>query len=523
MDVSMTGFKQHLTHRPLLFTLLFALGCSIVIVGLATRGSFDLFQPSFLWKAYNHYLLSIFDGRLDIPIFAIGKEGNLIDGKAYMYYGLLPVLPRIFLYPFVDLAQIPASYFSILFFTLLGNLVLQYTLVKHYIAHQCRGSVTLLLLLSLIIWFGSAAFIISQNATIYHEPYAASLCLASIFIALMLRQNFFIGEYRKVSLVPFALVAGLCVHARMPSALALYLVTGLLILVQTSRALSSSGANKGLVNVLFQSILIFWKEIVILGLFGLSILLLNHARYGDMLNFMGINYGFMFFEGFSERVCSVLPRSELYKVYRVFVNGYVYLSGDWQSHWSLVRLLSTGYGRIEGPFLPLALIWSLPIASLLFVIWTQIRAIRKSASQITLLFLIAFSAGAIFQLMYPTIAHRYVVSLWLPVFASLLFCWNAYITQSSSINLKQLDGNKNLLGVVILGVGSIGYQLYHAVTTPYYLEDGPVTNSMTGSPNYHYSDEDNAYMASMTTEKINLFFDERAKNKIAACEKYKLD
>jgi hypothetical protein len=522
-EVLMTGFRQHLAQRPLLFTLLFAFGCSFVLIGLATRGSFDLFQPAFLWKAYNHYFLSILDGRLDVPIIAIGKEGSIIDSKAYMYYGLLPVLPRVFLYPFVNLAQVPAAYFSILFFTLLGNVVLQYTLVKHYIANQCRGSFTLLLLISLIVWFGSAAFIISQNATFYHEPYAASLCLASIFIALMLRQNFFLGEYRKTSLVPFAVLAGLCVHARMPSALALYIVTGLLILVQAYRALSYTGANKGLVNVLFQSILIFWKEIVILGLFGVSILWLNYARYGDMLNFMGINNGFTFFEGLSERVCNVLPLSELHKLYRVFVNGYVYLSGDWQSHWSLVRLLSTGYGRLEGPFLPLALLWTLPIASLVVVLWTQFKAVKKSVSQLTLLFLLAFSAGAIFQLMYATIAHRYVASLWLPVFASLLFCWNAYMTQTTSINLKQLDRNKYLVGVVILGLGSIGYQLYQAVTNPYYLEDGPVTSAMTGSANYHYSDEDNAYMTSLTPDKIKSFYIERSKNRAAECKKYNLD
>jgi hypothetical protein len=516
----MTGFKQHLTHRPLLFTLLFALGCSIVIVGLATRGSFDLFQPGFLWKAYNHYFLSLLDGRLNVPIFAIGKEGSIVDGTAYMYYGLLPVLPRVFLHPFVDLAQVPAAYFSILFFTIIGNVVLQYTLVKHYIANQCRGSLTLLLLLSLIIWFGSAAFIISQNATIYHEPYAASLCLVSIFIALMLRQNFFIGEYRKASLVPFALLAGLCVHARMPSALALYLVTGLLILVQTYRSLNYSGANRGVVNVLFQSIVMFWKEIVVLGLFGLSILWLNHARYGSMLNFMGINYGFWFFEGFSERVCNVLPRSELYKLYRVLVNGYVYLSGDWQHHWSLARLLSTGYGRLEGPFIPLVLIWSLPITSLIVVLWTQIKAIKKPVSQVILLFLLAFSAGAIFQLTYPTIAHRYVVSLWLPVFATLLFCWNAYITQSTYINTKQLDSIKYLFGIFILGVGSIGYQLYEAVTNAYYLDDGPVTNAMTGSLNYHYSDEDNAYMESLTPDKIKSFYATRSKSGPEECKQY---
>lgn len=519
---SMDGFKQHLAHRPLLFTLIFSLFCSIVVVGLATGGSFDLFQPGILWKAYNYYFLSLLDGRLDVPIFAIGREANIIDGKAYMYYGLLPVLPRIFLHPFIDLTQVPVAYFSILFFTILGNLVLQYYLVKHYIANHCRGNAILLLLLSLIMWFGSATFIISQNASIFHEPYAAALCCASIFIALMLRQNFFTGEYQKVGLVPFALLAGLCVHARMPIALALYLVTGLLILVQTSRELAHSGGNRGAVNVVIKSIVMFWKEILVLGLFGISILWLNYAKYGDIFKFMGINYAFDFFKVFNESACNALPRADFYQFYRIFVNGYVYLTGDWQNHWSLVRLLSTGYSRIDGPFIPLALLWPLPIASLLLVILTQVKAIKKPVSQITILFLLAFSAGANFQLMYPTIAHRYVVSLWLPLFACLFFCWNAYITQAMTFKLKQLNEKKYLIVVVIAGIGSIGYQLYHATTNGYYLEDRKKVSN-TYSPNYHFSDEDHAYLATFTTEKIKTFNVERTKNKAAACEEYKID
>jgi hypothetical protein len=518
----MTGFKQQLAQRPLLFTLIFSFFCSLIVVGLATRGSFDLFQPGILWKAYNHYFLSLLDGRLDVPIFAIGREGNIIDGKAYMYFGLLPVLPRIFLNPFIDLTQVPVAYFSILFFTILGNLVLQYSLVKHYVANHCHGNAVLLLLLSLIIWFGSATFIISQKASFFHEPYAASLCLISIFIALMLRQNFFLGEYRKVSLVPFALLAGLCVHARMPSALALYLVTGLLILLQTSRALVHSGGSNGALNVLFKSIVMFWKEIVVLGLFGASVLWLNYAKYGDILKFMGINYGVNFFEVFSERTCNVLPRADFYQFYRIFVNGYVYLTGDWQNHWSLVRLLSTGYGRIDGPFIPLALVWTLPIASLVVVFWTQIRVIKKPVSQIVMLFLLAFSAGAIFQLMYPTIAHRYVVTLWLPLFACLFFCWNAYITQTMNFDLKQLKNNKLLIGVVVVGISSISYQLYYATTNGYYLEDRKKVGH-TYSSNYHFSDEDHAYLATLTSEKIKAFNAELSKNKAEACEKYKED
>ena len=96
-------------HSARLTTFIVSLFASLVLVFLATNGTFDLFQPSFLWKAYNHYFLSLMDGRLDVPAYAIGKEGNFVDGKAYMYYGLVPTLTRFFVHPFVDLAQVPMA------------------------------------------------------------------------------------------------------------------------------------------------------------------------------------------------------------------------------------------------------------------------------------------------------------------------------------------------------------------------------------------------------------------------------
>ena len=221
-------------YAALLTTFIVSLFASLLLVFLATNGTFDLFQPSFLWKAYNHYFLSLIDGHLDIPAYAIGKEGNFVDGKAYMYYGLVPTLTRLLVHPFADLTQLPMACFSILFFTIIGNTVLQYRLIEK---HICMGStdsaglrqtpsLVFLILASAIIWIGSGSFIISQNATIYHEPYAASLCLVSLYLALLIKHDFFTGTYQKINLVPFALLAGLCVHARMPSALALYLVTG---------------------------------------------------------------------------------------------------------------------------------------------------------------------------------------------------------------------------------------------------------------------------------------------------------
>tara|TARA_R110000751_G_scaffold3930_5_gene18542 strand:+ start:76386 stop:77933 length:1548 start_codon:yes stop_codon:yes gene_type:complete len=509
--------KIKISHSPLLATFIVSLSASLLIVFLATNGSFDLFQPSFLWKAYNHYFLSLIDGRLDVPAYAIGKEGNFIDGKAYMYYGLLPTVTRLFIFPFADLTQVPVAYFSVLFFTIIGNSVLQYSLISKHVAMQLAPtagaqqtpSLSLLILISSVIWIGSGSFIISQNATIYHEPYAASLCMVNLFLALLVKHDFFIGAYRKVNLVPFAILAGLCIHARMPSALALYLVTGLLILVQTYRSQVCLSKIIKIHKLLGLALVQYWKAILILGLFGLSILWLNYAKYGDALSFMGRNYGFMFFEGFSERMCNVLPQAEFYKFYRILVNTYVYLSGDWQNHWSLIRLFSTGYGRVELPAASLALLWALPLITFIFLFFVFIKGFIQVENRILLLALLGFSAGATFQLMYPTITHRYVVTFWPPLLASILFCWFKY---GSSISLK----TKYI--VITLGFVGMTYQLYLAVFDDYYVNDGPVT--ALELPTLHYSDEDSAYLGALTKDKIKTFKIERSRIKRSECEKW---
>lgn len=515
MTPEMHKIKSNLS--PLLTTFIVSLFASLLLVFLATNGSFDLFQPSFLWKAYNYYFLSLIDGYLDVPAYAIGKEGNFIGGKAYMYYGILPTLPRLLAYPFADLTQVPMAYFSVLFFTILGNTVLQYSLVAKHMAmklipiagsHQ-PPSLIFLILTSAIIWIGSGSFIISQNATIYHEPYAASLCLVNLYMALLVKNDFFTGAYRKVNLAPFAILAGLCVHARMPSALALYLVTGLLILVQTYRSQVSLSEKVKLHSLIGLAIVQYWKAILILGLFGVSILWLNFAKYGDVFSFMGRNYGFMFFEGFSERMCSVLPQAELHQFYRIIVNGYVYLSGDWQNHWSLMRLLSTGYGRVEMPAVPLALLWTLPLATLVFLVFVFIKGIKQLHNRILLLGLFCFSAGAIFQLMYPTITHRYVVTFWPPLLACVLYCWFKYAPAIGHVT-------KNI--VIALGCMGIAYQLYLAMFDDYYVNDGPVTAQEL--PALHYSVEDNAYLGTLTNEKIKAFKIEKRRLKKSECAKW---
>ncbi|MGS2721744.1 hypothetical protein [Paraglaciecola aestuariivivens] len=512
----MTDLK--INQRAFFYTCFIAFVCGLAISYLATNGTFNLFQPSFLWKAYNHYFLSLIDGRLDVPAFAIGKEGSFINGKAYMYYGILPTVPRLLLFPFVDLTQVPVSYFVVLFFTILGNSVLQYSLLAKYMSLKLSQgskskhtpSLALFIVVSAIVWIGSGCFIISQNATLYHEPYAASLCLVNLFLALLVKNDFFTGDYRKVNLIPFSVVAGLCIHARMPSALALYLVTGIIILVQTYRSQLEHNVKPNFYRLIVQSITQHWPSILVLGAFGVSILWLNYVKYGDVFSFMGKNYGFRFFEGLSERVCSVIPHAYFYKFYRILVNGYIYLSGDWQSHWSLIRLFSTGYGRVELPVVPLLVLWALPVSTMVFLLFTFLKGLRQVTNRLLLIAFLCFSAGAIFQLMYPTISHRYVVTLWPPLLASVLYCWFKYSHVINS-TIKLL--------VITLGSLGIAYQLYLALYEDYYINDGPVTSKLL--PTFHYSESDNAYLESLTPEKIDAFNEELKAKRAAECAKFK--
>lgn len=514
---------MHIALNRRIIFFLFVLFSTLVTIGLATNGSFNLFSPSFLWKAYNYYFLGMLDGRLDVPVDAIGREGGYFNSKAYMYYGMLSVIPRAFLYPFVDLTQTSVSYFSILFFTLVGHVSLQISLISTFFDRVSKDkslfSYGLLVGISCLLWFGSASFMISQNATIYHEPYAAALCLVNIYLALLLKDGFFLDKSRRVSLIPYALLAGLCIHARMPTALTLYLVTGMLILIQTVRIRRSAGLTVNPFNVVIQSLQTFWPAISVLAFLGLTILWLNFAKYGNPLAFMGGNYGYFFLEGYSERRCNLVPTSDFSGLLRIVANTYIYLTGDEQGHWSLTWHLATGFGRKELPLVPLAILWPLPIACFIYVLFNLIKGFQKTTNKLLLILLLAFSVGAIFQLKYPTITHRYTAELWVPLFVCLVFLWHKCINTPQYL----IKGRTLIVNVVygcagVLLIIGISYQVYLATANNYYLNDGPVEKHT----NYHYSVEDNAFLGSLTPEKIRQLKIEFKDRKIEECTKLEM-
>ncbi|MEP1446584.1 MAG: hypothetical protein ABJK37_10790 [Paraglaciecola sp.] len=486
---------------PLLF--------AFVLVALSTNWTFDLFAPQFLWKAYNYYFLSLLDGGFDVPVESIGREGGFYEGKAYMYYGLLPALARVFLYPFVDLTQTPTSLFCIMLFTLSGLFMLQRSLNEAFYKRD-KGlfsqSGLIWLILTTISWLGSATFMISQGGTIYHEPYAASLCLFNFYLALLIKDGFFQSADHSSNFLPYAILAALAIHTRMPMALALFLCTGIIFLVQAYRFQVSNRKSTNIAVVAIASIRLYWVSILTLFIGGLSILVLNYIKYADPMAFMGGNYGYSFLEGITDRKCKIIPTTEYKRFFRIIANSYIYLTGDWQGHWSLTWHLKTGYGRWELPLIPLGILWLVPLLCVVTSVGILMKGIKQLRNQVLLLGFFALSAGALFQLSYPTITHRYIAELWAPFILATV--WLAYAVRGKRLK------NILLTGIGVFALVGVCYQLYLANFDKYYLENGPIYKHF----NYHYSDADNDFLASLTPELIITLKDKEKSEKEGGCK-----
>lgn len=499
-----SSWLECMYHKP--FNVLTFFVFPVFIYALtATNFSFNFFEPYFLWKGYNYYFLALINGQLDVPAHAIGLEASYIDDKVYMYYGALPLIARALLYPFVNLEQTSIAAFSVFIFAVIGKVYLQYQLLLKY--QQASQNATIyfsfgFLLLSAVIWFGSATFVIVQNATLYHEPYAASLCLINLFFGLLVKDNFLLDKAQRYNLLPYALLAALCIHARMPSALALYCVVFFLILRQgfagyNQNYLSSTAYIRKLVPVLLRQ----YKPLLVLMVGGLSILWLNYAKFGEPLAFMGRNYGYFFFEVASERLCGFVPRHEFSPLLRIIPNTVIYLTGSSDLHWSLSWHLGTGFGRKEAPLIATGLLWLLPLACFIGLIGYLFKNRSCAKAKYLAVILGLSSVGAIVQLTYPTIAHRYIADLWFPIGLALTYFAYRFVCRGSEGALLGPSKPYWFYGIVLFGVLGMAYQAYLSVTERYYLQDGPIYKHY----NHHYFPEQIAVLEGLNAEKIKAF------------------
>jgi len=310
---------------------------SVLYAGFITHFSFDFFGYDHLWKAYNALALSIMNGALDVSYEAVGRESFYYNDKVYFYYGYFPVLLRLTLAPLVDLETVSLARISVWLMTTIGAASLQYALIfcsrpKYSTLPWDFSDKTKLILLSLIVWFGSAYFIIVQKGMIYHEPYAAALMLSSLFIVLVYKDIILDFDSRRYRLVLYAVLAALCVHARQSIAISLYIGVIILIVMMTIDTVSSrkeSGNNIQLKTYINEFIKNGYKPLFVLFLGGALLLLLNYLRFDDFFALAKGHYGYTRAgEGFTPRVCGAhITGAGGFEIGRIIPNLIYYANG----------------------------------------------------------------------------------------------------------------------------------------------------------------------------------------------------
>ncbi len=406
---------------------------SIFYAGLITHFSYDFFAYDHLWKAYNALATSILNGRLDVPYEAIGRESLYYNDKVYFYYGYFPVILRLIVSPLIDLNTVTLARVSVWLMATIGAAVLQYALIFYSRPKNSPQQWNLLsriklILLSLIVWFGSAYFIIIQKGMIYHEPYAASLMLGSLFIVLVYKDIFWDFESRKYRLALYAIIAALAVHTRQTVAVSLYLAVILLIFMSVLDTVKKDGIDKiTFYTYLVEGIKKSYMPLLILFLGGALLLFMNYLRFDDFLSMGKGQYGYTRAgETISPRACATyITGAGRFEIGRIIPNLIYYIKGGSYIHGRLIDYLGLGYVRLEYYKIQFIWLWSSIFIIFLLVSGRIVKELYVNRNSQTVLvngLMGAFLISALLLLSYTTITVRYVADLWLPLgFALLLF------------------------------------------------------------------------------------------------------
>lgn len=453
---------------------------SLLYAGLVTRFTFDFFAPDLLWTAYNSLAQSILEGRLDVPYEAIGQESLYYNGKVYFYYGYLPTIIRFLMVPFIDLNVTPVGRISVWLMTTIGVASLQYTLLFH--SKPRNESVWTstdklkLVILSMVVWFGGAHFVIIQKATIYHEVYAAMLMLASIFISVVWRDIFWDFENRKYRLMTYALLAALSVHTRQTVALSLYLAVIVLIIaaaIDSFNTKSTSEVLRSPLTLIIRFLKVGTPALIILGAGGGLLLFLNYLRFDDFLAMTRGEYGFYRANLiYTERDCSkYITGAGRFELARILPNLFYYLVGGPYTHDQWINGLGLGFVRKEPPQVSLLFLWSSLIVMTLISLWvlvvTLIRKLTYKEVLVTVI-LCFFMLSAFILLSYTTITYRYTADFFLPLGFCLLYFGSLWMNDRTKSNFRIFRLDK--VFITILSVSVVCNICYGTLKYPEYLK-----------------------------------------------------
>jgi hypothetical protein len=397
-------------QRLAAFVLGFALP-ALVWLGVISGGSFDPFGPAYGWQAYNHQALSLAAGKLDIPAEAISGEGLYLGGEVHMYYGLIPAVLRLPLMPFVDLRQVPVSNLIVWAMLVAGTAALQLAVLRIWQASGRDAPIdrVLVVVVSLILWFGSGSYLLVHNANLYHQPYAAAAMLASFYVAMLAGDLLVAGRPPAGSrLILYALVAGLAVYSRQTYAVGLYVATlGLLLPPVSAWRADRRGAALAAVRSAILPLLVMFVA-------GVGYLAIGYARFGRLTTGWTVReWGFGIIQPWSDRLETLADQQ--FSVVRIVPNIIFQLIG--QGRWRNATIKALGGGTVETHgygtihyvlFAPLALLLAGLGGWLLWRLWRSHRDVAVPL----LLAVLGLLVTALLQLSYGTMSYRYTAESW---------------------------------------------------------------------------------------------------------------
>jgi hypothetical protein len=267
---------------------------------LLSNGTFQLFAPELLDKAFSNMLLHLLHGDFTVDHQAIAFEAFWRDGRSYSYFGVLPAVLRLFAIPFVDIAQAHfASLSSLLALVIFVALQLKMLLIVHHSVPAAYRRPEFLIIMAIATVLSGPQVYILDTAPIYYEPILWSAAMGAAFNLLIIRVTFGGKGIRIRYLVTLAALAGLALNTRASVGVALYLSTTLLVAwtawtrlfaehpkwdssvqwkVLPARILAVGGDARVLL------------PIVVLGLLAAVAGVVNLERWGNPLTFVNYQY-----------------------------------------------------------------------------------------------------------------------------------------------------------------------------------------------------------------------------------------
>jgi hypothetical protein len=197
---------------------------------LLSNGTFQLFAPEMLDKAFGNMLAHLLQGEFTVDRTAIDFEAFTRNGNTYSYFGVFPALLRLIALPFTDvtraeLARVSCLTAEVIFIALQLRMLL---IVHYHLPAASRSSAFLVVMMTATVLSGPQIYILG-SASIYHEPILWSAAMAAAFNLVIVRTAFGAQTLCSRDLVVLAALAGLTIITRPTVGVALYLGTILLV------------------------------------------------------------------------------------------------------------------------------------------------------------------------------------------------------------------------------------------------------------------------------------------------------